>query len=277
MTFIIELKEFNNIYNNILIHDSIHQKYIIISIMYKNNNFIITNMFIYKYNVPKQYNKLITNGKGFLYKYPDYIIFNNTFHLFVLSILNYEIELIILNFKEKFNNSVGDIIYIGNMTTRKKISIANYDKTKYILDGIIIDNEILFETFHTLDIPILENNITYDSLDIFFILLNDITFINSIFDCLKNDKLCKVKIDILIERYIDIINYLKSISTENYIIFFDISLLYIIISYISYFKEDEINHKLLLIARDNTKSYFKDYYKKIIFGDQELNIPYQEV
>jgi len=246
---------FNNlIFNNIVIHNYKNKFYKVISIFNDNNIFIVNNEIIYKYDISDNFKELTTNGKLFMFKNKDKIQINNLEYIYSLEYIKYKIDLLLVLFKNNYKNKVLNNIIFGNNTTRKIINITEENNVRYILDNIINGDNILFNTFENLDIPILsnikENTILVlnnsDSIDIFFMILFNINIIHTIYSIINKDELKKIKLDIFLNIFIDINEYLLGLCSENFQKeYFEFLLLYCITLYINYFDFNIINFELI--------------------------------
>ena len=250
--YILENKNISIMLNEVIISDDLKGN--IISFLDDINKRIMSTLLIdctmsepytFLYNSD---DKINTNGYIFIFKCGDEIKAIDLYELFKIPLIDYQLKHYRNLFKNNNLKNNNDII-IGNNTTRKQMKPT--ENISYIL-GEITDNEIIMDTFDTLDIPIIEesdelgNNsgMELDSLDLFFSIIDDESKIDKILNKIKVDKLWDIKIGLLINTFIDIVQAidieLKHVILSKY---FELCILRLTIIYKSI--NNNINKKII--------------------------------
>jgi hypothetical protein len=216
----------NNNINNLIIWNRYKQYIKIIGILKHEKEYKISQMINLKYSEYTESNIQSTNGTIYLYKHNDNLIVYDINNILLIPAITEHIKILYKSIQETVKpHTLTEYISFGNITTLKKIKLNN--KLKYLLSSLIVDNNIIMDSYDILDIPIIECE-NLDSIDILCSTLTDINTIPILLNGLENDELFNIKVNLIITLFLNVYTLLRD-KQSNIKKYYELCLLYITI------------------------------------------------
>lgn len=190
-------------------------------ILNRDDNYTVSNGETLDIQLLKD-SKVSTNGRVFVCKNRDESMTVNIKDLLRLTSIALYSGSIVKRLRESFTKSVPRTVLFGNMVTQTYNSVDQ--KTRHVLDPLAKNNRLIMNTYDSLDIPIIESDRVgmvcsgkdyLNSIDIYVLMLSDMTVMMDIFRALEGDILYESKIEVLFNTLSSIFEYFFKDVKDN--------------------------------------------------------------